>query len=247
MPVPFHRSTSLLMISFCFGSSFAFVREEGSPQTRPQIQAVSEADFRSAIQSVQDLARGLETGCKTYREKLDLALQKLGYGPYHPLFRTSLNGFELDQIDLEAADEFKMGSFVFSLKSSGQPLAPDPFDTWAQVQKRLDSFESTLDSARKVVTHADVYAFNSSGNIPREVFQKLKERWRVAVTQATQAYEHALAVRAVLYEDGEMVPAPETFRFIYGGGKYAVICLFGQCTGQSLGSIGEINRIPPIH
>lgn len=232
---------SLLLFTFCFRSCFALVAEDGPPLSSP----VSEAELRSAIESVEELDRGLETGCKAYRESLNVALHKLGYGPYHPLFRTSLNGFEQDQIDLEAADEFKMGSFAFSLKTSGQPLTPDPFNEWAQVQNRLDRFEATVDSARKVVTRADIYVFKSTDNTPREVFQKLKKRWRAAVAHANQAYEHALAVRAVLYDAGEMVPAPETFRFIYEGGKYAVICLFGQCPDQSIGNMGEWNKIPP--
>jgi hypothetical protein len=247
------RLSSLIALLVCSRPGFAFVPEEGLPQASNEklmathAEPVTELDFRSAILRVQDLAWGLETGCKAYRQNLDLALHKLGYGPYHPLFRTSLNGFDLDQIDLEAADEFKMGSFAFSLKSSGQTLTPDPFEQWVQVQRRLDTFEKTLDGARRVVTRAGIYAFNSKDNIPREVFVKLRKQWLAAVAHATEAYEHALAVRAVLDDDGEMVPAPESFRFIYDGGKYGVICLFGQCSDQSIGSINDASRVPPIH
>jgi len=242
----------LLLLVFCSCGGLANVREEGFPQalsakSTPTTRPVNERDFRGAIQDVQDLARALETGCKAYRENLALALHRLGYGPYHPLFRTSLNGFELDQIDLEAADEFKMGAFAFSLKTAGQRLNPDPFEKWVQVQKRLDTFEKTLDAARGIVTRADIYALNSPENIPREVFLKLRKQWLAAVTHANDAYQHALAVRAVLDENGELVPAPESFRFIYDGGKYGVICLFGQCADQPVGVIDEANRIPPIH
>jgi hypothetical protein len=38
-----------------------------------------------------------------------------------------------------------MGVFAFALKSAGQSLTPDPFADWAEVHKRLDSFEQTTD------------------------------------------------------------------------------------------------------
>lgn len=244
IPVPIRR-LFLCGVLFLFYDcvSFASVQEEHSSQApgevSPALQTpentrrpVSEADFLDAIERVEELARDLEAGPKTYREHLQTALYKLGYGRYHPLFRTSLNGFEQDQIDLEDADEFKMGSFAFSLKSAGQPLHPDPFDDWVDVQRLIESFEPTMDDARKVVARAGIIAVNTTGNIRLEVFQKLRKRWSAAVAQAMQAYEHALAIRAVLFSDGEMVPAPETFRLIYDGGRYAVVCVFEACSSQ---------------
>ncbi len=190
---------------------------------QPAIRAVSEADLDGAVRRVEQLARDLEAGPKTYSEHLHRALYKLGYGRYDPLFRTTLNGFEQDQIDLDDADEFKMGAFAFALKSAGQSLNPDPFNDWLDVQKLLESFEPTLEQARTVVARAGIMAVHSDGNTRPEVFQKLQKRWSVAVVQAMQAYEHALAIRAVLFHDGEMVPAPQTFRLILDGGRYAVV------------------------
>lgn len=189
----------------------------------PATRAVSEADLDGAIQRVERLARDLEAGPKTYSEHLHRALYKLGYGRNDPLFRTSLNGFEQDQIDLDDADEFKMGAFAFSLKSAGQALNPDPFNDWPDVQKLLESFERTLEEARTVVARAGILSVHSDRNIRLETFQKLRKRWSAAVVQAMQAYEHALAIRAVLFSDGQMVPAPQTFRLILDGGRYAVI------------------------
>jgi hypothetical protein len=257
IPVPVRRSSlfGLLLISCCC-VTFAFVPDEGSPQAPSQIApahrtleqaglSVAEADFREAIHQVEELAKGLETGPKTYREHLHTALYKLGYGLHHPLFRTSLNGFEQDQIDLEDADEYKMGSFAFSVRSAGQVLSPDPFDDWVGVQQRIDSFEPTMDSARRAVARTGTIAFNSAGNIPLEVFHKLNNRWRAAVVQATEAYEHALAIRAVLYSDGEMVPAPQSFKFLYDSGRYAVVCVFGACTSKPAASESdEVRGVP---
>ena len=198
-----------------------FLTFAATPQ--PATEAVSEADLDGAIQRVERLARDLEAGPKTYREHLHAALYKLGYGRHDPLFRTSLNGFEQDQIDLDDADEFKMGLFAFSLKSAGQALNPDPFDDWLDVQKLLESFEPTLEQARTVVARAGLVAVHSDRNIRLEAFHKLRKRWSAAMLQAMQAYEHALAIRAVLFHDGEMVPAPQTFRLILDGGRYAVV------------------------
>jgi hypothetical protein len=194
-----------------------------SAAPEPATRAVSEAELDGAIQRVEQLARDLEAGPKTYSEHLHRALYKLGYGPYDPLFRTSLNGFEQDQIDLDDADEFKMGSFAFSLKSAGQSLNPDPFYDWLDVQKLLESFEPTLEQARTVVARAGIMAVHSDRNIRLEAFHKLRKRWRAALAQAMQAYEHALAIRAVLFSDGQMVPAPQAFRLILDGGRYAVV------------------------
>lgn len=259
-PVPFRRSAlfGVLFLSLdCV--SFALITEEGSPQepagvaTSPRAagylgQPVSEADFLSAIQRVENLARDLETGPKIYREHLQQALYKLGYGPHHPLFRTSLNGFEQDEIDLEDADAFKMGSFAFSLKSTGQPLTPDPFDDWPAVQNRLDNFQPTLDASRRVASQTDVFAAGSTQNIRLDVFNKLRKRWRAAVIRAIEAYEHALAVRAVQYKDGAMVPAPQTLRFIYEGGRYAAICPSSGCINQRpTGSVDNANSTLEPH
>jgi hypothetical protein len=218
IPVPIRR-LSLYGLLFIFLSEVAPAQGTLEHAGRP----VSEADLRDAIQRVEELARDLEAGPKTYREHLQTALHKLGYSRYHPLFRTNLNGFEQSQIDLEDADEFRMGAFAFSLKSGGQPLNPDPFDDWVEVQKGIERFEPAMDEARKAVARAGTIAVNSTGNIRLEVFQKLRKRWSAAVVKAMQAYEHALAVRAVVFSDGKMVPAPETFRFIYDGGRYAVV------------------------
>jgi hypothetical protein len=217
----------------------------GTPELRRR--PLSEADFRDAIQRVEELALDLEAGPKKYREHLQAALYKLGYGRYHPLFRTSLSGFEQDEIDLEDADEFKMGSFAFSLKSAGQPLSPDPFDDWVEVQKQIESFEPTMDDAREVVARAGMIAANSTENIRLEVFQKLRKRWGAAVLRAMEAYEHALAVRAVLFSNGEMVPATETFRLIYDGGRYAIICVFEACTSQSASNDDGVKKTPATH
>ena len=223
---------------FLFCAALVLVPAEGSTQQPDEVapalktpadsvRAPNEVDFLDAIQRVEELAQGLEA--RAYRDHLQEALLKLGYSRYHPLFRTSLNGFERRQINLEDADEYKMGSFAFSLKSAGQVLSPDPFDDWLKVQSRLDTFERTMEGARNVVAHANILAVNTTGNMSLEVFRKLSKRWRTAVGKATDAYEHALAVRAVLYSDGELRPAPETFRFIIDGGPYALVCGFGVC------------------
>jgi len=159
-------------------------------------------------------------------------LSNLGYGPHHPLFRTNLNGFEQRQIDLEDADEFKMGSFAFALRSGGQPLSPDPFDDWVEVQRQLEAFEPTPDRARRIVARTSILAANTTANIPVDVFRKLSKRWRSAVVKATDAYENALAIRAVQYVDGQFAPAPQTLKFILYGGQYAIVCPMGACASQ---------------
>lgn len=233
--------------------SFALVQGEDPLQTPGDVsptqrtpesigQPAGEADLRDAVQRAEELARDLEAGLKTYREHLKTVLYRLGYGPYHPLFRTRLNGFEQDQIDLEDLDAFKMGLFAFTLKSAGVRLDPDPFADWAELQKRLESFEPTMHAARRVVTQAGIFAVDSEANTSQEVFQKLRKRWRRAVRQATETYGHAIAVRPVLFEDGEMVPAPASVRYIPGGGRYAVVCAFGVCTSGPTNS--DVNRVP---
>jgi hypothetical protein len=247
----------LLFILYC-GVSFADVREDdpseapgevastysGSDQTR---KPASEADFREEVQRVEQLARGLEGRLKAYHEHLQTAMLKRGYGPYHPLFRTHVNGFLLDEIDLEDADEYKRGSFAFSLKAAGQALDPDPFSDWVAVQNWLDGFEATMDNARIVLARADLFVANSTENIPREVFQQLRKRWRAAAAQAMEAYDHAMAIRAVSYIGGETVPASQSYRFIRGGGRYGVICAFGVCSSQSTTTTDEATRVPVRH
>jgi hypothetical protein len=202
----------------------------GSAQTR---EPASEADFREEVQRVEQLAQGIAGGLKTYHEHLQTAMQKKGFGPYHPLFRTHINGFLIDQIDLEDSDEYKRGSFALSLKTAGQPLDPDPFGDWLAVQKSLDGFEATMDNARMVMARADLFVANGKANIPRDIFQQLRKRWRAAAGQAMDAYDHATAIRAVFYIDGKTVHAPQSYRFIRGGVRYGVMCAFGVCSPQS--------------
>lgn len=254
------RESTLLVLVFLLqcGVSFALVWGEEPSQAAGEVvsthrpseqtrQPASEADFQAQVQHVEQLARSLEAGLKTYRQHLQTAMQQQGYGLHHPLFRTHINGFEQDQIDLEDADDYKRGLFAFSLKNAGQPLEPDPFGDWVEVQKWLDSFEATMDDANRVVARAHILVANSTENIPRDTFQKLRKRWQAAAGQATDAYEHAMAVRAVQYIDGETVPAPETFRYIYGGGRYVVICGFVVCSPQSATNADELNKIPVRH
>jgi hypothetical protein len=238
-PASVRRSSlcCLLLVFLCCGT-FIPLSAEGFPQAPSAVDAnfktptgserhLTESDLREAIQRVEELAKALEA--RTYRQHLREALSNLGYGLHHPLFRTSLNGFEQRQIDLEDADEFKMGSFAFSLRSGGQPLRPDPFDDWLEVQLQLEAFEPTLDRARRIVAGTSILAANTTANIPFDVFRKLSKRWRSAVVKATDAYENALAIRAVQYVDGQFAPAPQTLKFILYGGQYAIVCPMGEC------------------
>ena len=175
------------------------------------------------------------------------ALWHQGYGPYHPLFRTSLNGFEQDQIDLEDLDSFKMGVFAYRLKGVGTLLDPDPFVDWKEVQNSLAEFEVKIDNARRVMARSNTFDAHSSQNIPPGVLLHLRRHWLIAVEQATDAYQHALAVRAVDFKEGEIVPAAATVRRIFGGGRYGVICAFDACTSQQTTHDGEISRVPLVH
>ena len=218
---------------------------QGFAQPAPAAEPATEAEFRDAVQQTEQLARGLQIGLKRYRNNLLEALRQQGYGPYHPLFRTSLNGFQQNQIDLEDLDEFKMGQLAFTLQNAGTSLKPDPFTEWMEVQNWLARYETTMDDARSVVARTNIFVAHSRQNIPLEVFQKLRKRWRTAVQQATGAYEHATAVRAVQFEDGAMVPAPANVRFIPGGGQYAVICGFNSCASHPASDRGAVRRIGP--
>ena len=222
---------------------------EGSAQRPSAVvaQFVTEAELWSAVQNAEQLAHGLQAGLKKYGSDLTAGLQRQGYGPYHPLFRTKLNGFEQDQIDLDALDQFKMGRFAFTLQSSGVVLEPDPFADWAEVQVWLDNFTAIMDNARRVVVLANLVAANTGGGIPIEDYRRLKKRWRAAAKNATDAYEQAMAVRAVEVHDGFLIPAEATVRMIRGGGRYAVICLFHFCTSQPAGHDGEADRMPTVH
>jgi hypothetical protein len=62
----------------------------------------------------------------------------------------------------------------------------------------------------------------------------------------TEAYEHGMAVRAVMYLDGETVAAPETFRLLSRGGRYAVIGGFEVCTTQPGTNSEKVTRIPGV-
>lgn len=223
-------------------------RLEGSEE-RPSTdtaQSATEAEFRTAVENVEQLARGLQAGVKLYSNDLHTAMQRKGYGPHHPLFRTKVDGFEQDQIDLDSLDQFKMGRFAFGLQSSGVLLEPDPFTAWAEVQMWLDSFTAVMDPARKVVARTSLVAANTSQSVPLETFRALSKRWRAAVQQVVDAYEHAMAVRAVEIREGAMIPVEATVRML-GGGRYAVICAFRICTSQPTNSNGEVQRVPMVH
>jgi hypothetical protein len=213
------------------GGSFPQLPSDAAPRLRTLAgdeSPVGEAEVRKAIQRVEELAVSLQA--RAYREELREALRKLGYGEHDPVFRTSLNGFAQRQIDLDDADEFKRGAFAFSLRSAGQRLTPDPFDGWIKIQKQIDAFEPTMSGARATIARGGILAAEGPGNIPIDTFRKLSRRWRDAVSKATEAYEHALAIRAVEYSGGELTPAPQNFRFILNGGRYAAICASEVCS-----------------
>jgi hypothetical protein len=222
---------------------------EGSGQ-RPLAdieQSVTEAEFRSAVQNAEQLAHGLQAGLKKYGSDLQTGLQRQGYGPHHPLFRTKVNGFEQDQIDLDALDQFKRGRFALRLQRSGVTLEPDPFADWAEVQVWLDSFTAIMDQARSIVVRASVVAANTGEGIPIETYRALKKRWRAASDHVSDAYQQAMAVRAVEVRGGALMPVEATVRMIRGGGRYAVICLFQFCTSQPASPNGEVDRMPTAH
>lgn len=218
----------LLVFSAASHSGFALPKTESSPSDTP----ATEAEMREAVRDVEQLTQTLQLGLKKYRQHLEAALYRQGYGVYHPLFRTSLNGFEQDQIDLDDLDEYKMGRFAFELTSAGITLNPDPFHDWSEIQKSLASFESRLNEARTVIARSHIIGPRAERNISRNEWLKLEKRWRSASLQAADLYEHAIAVRAVQFEGGEMVPARPTIRYIVGGGRYGVICGFGVCTSS---------------
>jgi hypothetical protein len=190
---------------------------------------VSEEALRESVAHVEQMSKDLQAGLKTYHQQLLVSMFKLGYGQYHPVFSTRVNGFETRPFNLEDFAEFKMGRLAFDLRSQGTQLVPDPFLVWADVQRLIDDFNDTIDNARRVVVRTSIVDSNSSQNIPDEDFRKLMSRWRAAVKRANDQYEHALAVRAVLYEKGELVPAPPTIKWSSGGTNAATICGFGIC------------------
>lgn len=190
---------------------------------------VSAAAMREAVERVEQITKDLQAGLKTYHQQLLGSMFKLGYGQYHPVFSTRVNGFETRPFDLEDFNEFKMGRLAFDLKSQGTELMPDPFIAWANVQQHLSAFNDILDKARRVVVRTSIVDANSSQNIPDEDFRKLMNRWRAAVKRATDQYEHAIAVRPVQYEKGVMVPSPPSIRWSSGGTNAATICGAGIC------------------
>ncbi len=194
--------------------------------------AASESELRKAVQSAENLAQELRSGLKSYHDHLVAAMYRLGYTQYNPLFRTNLDGFSENQIDLEALDEFKMGRLAFELRSEGKQLAPDPFLDWAQVQSVVEEFPKTLETARKVVMRADIIDASSTENIPTDTFRKLRNRWRAALREASDSYDHARAVRAVQFENGAMVASPVSIRSIPGASPYAVACGFRMCSAK---------------
>ena len=207
----------------------------------------TEAELQVAVNDIEQLSRLLRAGLEKYRERLVAALWHQGYGPYHPLFRTSVNGFAQDQIDLEDLNEFKMGALAYRLQDAGTLLDPDPFAYWKEVQNNLAEFEKRIDNARRVVARSNIFDAHTGQNIPPKALRQLRKRWLVTVEQATNAYEHAMAVRAIDFQDGEIVPAAARIRRIFGGGRYGVICAFSVCTSQSTIHDGEISRTPLVH
>lgn len=192
-------------------------------------QPTSETELRDAVQSAEKLVKELRTDLKNYHEHLLTALYRLGYTQYHPLFRTNLDGFSANEIDLEALDEYKMGRMAFDLLSEGTQLTPDPFSDWAAVQRCMESFQKRVDSARRVVARADVLDASSAGNISSTTYRRLQSRWRAAILGAADLYDHARAIRAVKFENGVMVAAEPNVRAIPGVGPYAVPCVFKTC------------------
>ena len=207
----------------------------------------TEAELRTAIADIEQLSHDLQGGLKRYRDHLLAALAQEGYGAYHPLFRTSLNGFEQDQIDLDDLDEFKMGEFAYTLQNAGRMLDPNPFADWKEIQKSLEVFDARMNYTRSVLARSNIFIAHSRNNIPRDNLRKLRKQWAATQDHVVNAYGHAMAVRAVSFEDGEIVPVPANVRRVFGGGRYAVICAFGVCTSQPDVHDGEGNPIPLVH
>ena len=206
----------------------------------------TEAELRTAIEDVEQLSHDLQSGLKRYRYHLLAALAQEGYGRYHPLFRTSLNGFQQDQIDLDDLDEFKMGEFAYTLQSAGILLDPDPFADWIEIQKRLEIFDTRLNNAWRVVARSNIFVVHNADNIPRDTLRKLRKHWAAILDQVTNAHEHAMAVRAVSFEHGDMLPTPPNVRRLFEGGRYVVICGFDVCTSQPDVHGPEDSRIPQV-
>ena len=241
------RPLCLFLVTLPFCPTPANAHSQAQRQWTEIDKPATEAELRAAVDDINQLAHALQSGLKRYREHLLAALSQQGYGPYHPLFRTSLNGFEQDQIDLEDLDQFKMGAFAYMLQDMGTRLDPDPFSDWMEVQKNLAVFEIRMSNARRVVARTNIYVAHSDQNIQPDLLRKLRKHWLATAEQARNAYEHAMAVRAVKFEDGEIVPAPANVRRIFGGGRYAVICAFNVCTSQPAIHEGEHNRVPRVH
>lgn len=166
---------------------------------------VTEAEFRGAINQVEELARSLDQEIKIYREHLKAAMEKYGSGFYDPALRQKLAGFAADiqSGDPDQTENMRMIIFASLLKTAGVHLDPDPLRDWGEIQKHLDDFQNTVDNARLVVTRGNIFVAGSTENIPLKELRKLTKQWHEALKHAEKQRAQAESIRPVNLKPGE--------------------------------------------
>src|SRR5712691_10049616 len=169
-----------------------------TPQLQPNRHAqVTEAEVRSALQDVEELASHLQYELKSYRERLKQARERYGRGFNDPAYKQKLAGFDQDiqTGDLDETEQMKAALFAAMMNTAGVRLDPDPFRYWAEIEKDLARYDGRIDNARDLMAQANTFNVKSEENIPSKVLRKLKSQWLAALKQAEKQRQKAEAAR----------------------------------------------------
>jgi hypothetical protein len=131
----------------------------------------------------------------------------------------------------------KVAVFAAMMKTAGVQLDPDPFHYWEQVEERLDSYQTTIDSARDLMTQTNVFRSIGGENIPPKALQRLRRQWRAAALQAERARDHAQMARPRELKSGE------TFAVKAVDGLNAHFRFLGFEVGGELGNVKALVQL----
>ena len=201
--------------------------------------ATTEAEFRDAVNRVEQLTRSLREDIALYQEHLQRAMKIYGRGFSDPGYPQRLPGFDQDirTGDIAQTEKIKRGVFASILITSGVHLDPDPLHDWAEVEKSLDRYPPLLDKASSLNAGSNILDASSHDNMSAETVQRLKSRWQAAARQAEQERTTVASLRPTKLGRGQ------TFANRAAEGMNLHFTLLGIEFGRDMGNVNALIQL----
>ncbi len=199
----------------------------------------AEAEFRDAVNGVEQLTRDLHQNVALYQGHLQRAMEIYGRGFDDPDYHQKLPGFAQDirTGDSAQTETIKRGVFACILMTSGVRLDPDPLHDWAEVEKSLELYQLTLDKANTMGAESNIRDTTNPDTVSSESAQKLRSQLQSAARRAEQERNAAVSLRPTKLDRGQTFAGQAT------EGMNLRFTLLGVEFGRELGNVNALTQL----